>query len=266
MTSDLDQRLRFGLAAAREAQHLILKHYQSAELAVEVKSDESPVTVADRGAEQLIRERLADAFPQDGVFGEEFGESEGTNGYRWILDPIDGTKAFVAGVPLFGCMLGLERDGDCALGIVRFPALDEVVYATVGGGAWWQRGVEPPRPAHVTKTSQLRESLLCFTDVDGWLKVAQLDTFERLVRSARIVRGWGDCYGHCLVALGRADVMIDPLLNPWDAAALVPIVEEAGGRFVAWNGERTIHGGNGVSSNGRLQDEILALLQENHPT
>jgi histidinol-phosphatase len=260
MSNDLDQRLTFGLQAASVAQELILQHYQSAQLSVEAKADASPVTVADRGAEQLIRERLADAFPQDGVFGEEFGESPGTNGYRWILDPIDGTKAFVAGVPLFGTMIGLERDGECVLGVVRFPALDEVAYARRGGGTWWQRGNDAPRQTHVTRTPRLADSLLCFTDVDGWVKVGRLDAFNRLCETARISRGWGDCYGHTLVALGRIDVMIDPLLNPWDAAAIVPLVIEAGGTFVDWTGAATIHGGNGVSSNGRVQREVLEIL------
>ena len=214
MSDDLDSRLTFALDAARAAQDLILLHYQSASLAVEAKSDASPVTIADRGAEQLIRERLADAFPHDGIFGEEFGESPGTNGYRWILDPIDGTKAFVAGVPLFGTMLGLERDGECVLGVVRFPALDEVVWARRGGGTWWQRQEESPRRTQVTSTTSLRDALVCFTDVDGWVKVGHLEAFNRLCQASRITRGWGDCYGHALVALGRADVMVDPLLNP----------------------------------------------------
>ena len=261
MPSDLDQRLTAGLEAAQAAQELILQHYQSADLKVDVKSDDSPVTVADRGAEQLIRERLADAFPDDAVIGEEFGETSGTNAYRWILDPIDGTKAFVAGVPLFGCMLGLQRDRESVLGIVRFPALDEVIYAREGGGTWCQKGDAPRRQTYVTQTDRLQKSLVCFTDVDGWVKVGRLDAFERLVEAALNARGWGDCYGHCLVALGRADAMVDPLLNPWDAAALVPIVREAGGRFTDWTGVTTIEGGNGVSTNGRVHDEVLGRLR-----
>jgi histidinol phosphatase-like enzyme (inositol monophosphatase family) len=259
--TELDKRLDFGLAAARAAQDLILSHYQTDTLTIEAKSDASPVTVADRGAELLIRERLAEAFPQDGVFGEEYGESRGTNGYRWILDPIDGTKAFVAGVPLFGTMIGLERDGECVVGIVRFPALDEVAFARRGGGTWWQRGKAQPRRTQVTPTRELSASLLCFTDVDGWVKVGRVDAFQRLCGAVRIARGWGDCYGHTLVALGRADAMVDPLLNPWDAAAIVPLVTEAGGSFVDWTGASSIHGGNGVSSNGRLTAELLEILR-----
>lgn len=260
MSDELDQRLALAQAAARAAQELILRHYQSPELSVEAKSDESPVTVADRGAEELLRAQIAAAYPRDAVFGEEFGETSGTSGYRWVLDPIDGTKAFVAGVPLFGTMLGLERDGECVLGVVRFPALDEVVYARRGGGTWLQRGSAPPRRVHVTATSALRDALVCFTDVDSWIQTGRGEAFQRLCASCRMARGWGDCYGHVLVALGRADAMVDPVLNPWDAAALVPIVTEAGGTFVDWSGRETIHGGDGISSNGRLQAELLTIL------
>jgi len=211
MPNELQTRLEFGLAAAAAAQPLILSHYQSADLAVESKSDASPVTIADRSAERLIRERLADAFPRDGVFGEEFGETAGTTSYRWVLDPIDGTKAFVAGVPLFGTMIGLERDGECIAGVIRFPALDEVVFARHGGGAWHQQGGRPLTRVHVTQTEHLRSALGCFTDVDCWVKEQKLPVFARYCSSLRIARGWGDCYGHALVALGRADVMVDPL-------------------------------------------------------
>jgi myo-inositol-1(or 4)-monophosphatase len=260
MSHDLEQRLQFALDAAQAVQPLILQHYQSADLDVEHKSDHSPVTVADRGAEQAIRERLADAFPEDSVFGEEFGEAHGSSDYRWVLDPIDGTKAFVAGVPLFGTMIGLEREGRCVLGVVRFPALDEVVYAREGGGAWQTTRNRPARKVRVSQTGSLHEALLCFTDVDGWVKSGQINAFHALCSSVRVARGWGDCYGHCMVALGRADVMVDPLLNPWDAAALVPIISEAGGVFVDWRGQPTIHGGNGISTTPALREAVLEIV------
>ncbi len=265
MSQELDDRLAFALEAARAAQELILRHYQSPDLTVEAKPDESPVTLADRGAEELLRERIAAAYPRDAVFGEEFGETSGTSGFRWVLDPIDGTKAFVSGVPLFGTMLGLEQEGECVLGVVRFPVLDEVVYARRGGGTWQQRGRAQPRPVQVTATSALRDAVVCFTDVESWVRTGRGEAFQRLCASCRMARGWGDCYGHVLVALGRADVMVDPLLNPWDAAALVPLVTEAGGAFVDWSGRPTIHGGNGVSSNGRLQAELLTILGGHDP-
>lgn len=260
MFADLDDRLNFARTAARDAGELILRHYQSVDLAVESKTDESPVTVADRGAEQLLREQIGKHYPQDAIFGEEFGETSGTSGDRWILDPIDGTKAFVAGVPLFGTMIGLERNGECVLGVVHFSALNETVFACRGGGTWWQIGETAPRRTQARQTAQLADAVLCFTDVDCWVKTDRLSQFEALCRSSRIARGWGDCYGHCLVATGRADAMLDPLLNPWDAAALLPIVAESGATFVDFTGQPTIHGGNGLSAAPSLVSELLALV------
>jgi histidinol-phosphatase len=262
MTNELDRRLQLALSESMSAQRLILQFYQQADLAVERKSDDSPVTLADRGAEQMLRERIINAFPNDSVFGEEFGETKGSNEYRWVLDPIDGTKAFVAGVPLFGTMLGLERAGECVMGVVRFPALGEVVYAAQGQGTWRQRRGGTPTRVRVTATAELSRALLCFTDVDGWCQIGQQEAFGRLCRSVRIARGWGDCYGHVLVATGGADLAVDPLMNPWDAAALVPIVREAGGEFVDWTGAATIYGGDGISTNGHLTPAVLALLAD----
>lgn len=261
MSTDLDERLEFTLAAAREAGELILRHYQSSGLKVESKSDASPVTVADRGAEQLLRERILAKYPRDAVFGEEFGETPGTSGDRWILDPIDGTKSFVAGVPLFGTMIGLERKGECVLGVVRFPALDEVSYARRGGGAWAQRRTSAPERTQASTTRRLADALLSFTDIDSWVQTGRLKAFTSLCEECRIARGWGDCYGHCLVAAGRVDAMLDPLMNPWDAAALFPIITEAGGEFFDFSGRATIHGGSGVSLTPGLRDEVLGLLR-----
>ena len=258
---EIEQRLQFALKEARAAGELILRYYQNADLAVDLKSDQTPVTAADRGAEELLRNRIQESFPQDGVLGEEFGETPSQNGYRWILDPIDGTKSFVSGVPLFGTLIGLEADGQMGMGVCRFPALDEVVYAAKGGGTWWQAGDQTPRRTHVTQTAELSRALFCFTEIEGWNDIGRFDAFARLSREVRITRGWGDCYGHAMVACGRADFIVDPLMSPWDAAALVPILEEAGGHFVDWNGEATIHGGNGVSVNAALKDAVLQRLK-----
>lgn len=258
---EIAARLEFALNAAEEASVGILAHYQRADLAVDLKGDLSPVTVADRGAEELLRKRIAQRFPGDGVLGEEFGESPSSNGFRWILDPIDGTKSFVHGVPLFGTLIGLERDGECMLGVCRFPALHEVVYAARGGGTWWQQGTQPARRTQTTRATKLEESLFCLTTLTGWERVGRKDAFERLVSRAGLTRAWGDCYGHALVATGRADVMVDPQMNPWDIAALIPIVEEAGGRCCDWTGKATIHGGNGVSVGPGLADEVLSILR-----
>jgi len=257
---DLQLRLDFALEQARQAGELILRYWRTADLAIERKEDASPVTLADRGAEELLRAAISATFPDDGILGEEFGETAGTSDYRWVLDPIDGTKAFVAGVPLFGTLIGLQYQGECVLGVCRFPALDEVVYAAQGSGAWLQRGAGDPQAVRVRETTSLAEAMLCFTDVECWEKTGRLDCFTKLSKRCRLTRGWGDCYGHMLVATGRADVMVDPLLNPWDAAALVPIVVEAGGRFSDFTGARTIEGNCGMSVVPGLADEVLGIV------
>lgn len=259
-TSLITKRLEWALSASTRAADFILKYYQAADLAVESKSDASPVTIADRGAEELLRDEIADLFPDDAILGEEFGIKAGTSGFQWILDPIDGTKSFVHGTPLFGTLIGLTFQEECVAGLCRFPALDEVVYAQRGGGTFWQRGTQAPRRCTVRKTAALEDATFCYTAVDGWQEVGRFDQFEQLCRQTRLARGWGDCYGHMLVATGRADVMIDPLLNAWDAAALVPIVSEAGGVFVDFSGKATIHGGNGISVVPSLQAAVLGQL------
>ncbi len=260
-TKEIEQRLQFALREARSASELILRYYQNADLAVDLKSDQTPVTAADRGAEDLLRNRIQEAFPSDGILGEEFGETPSQNAYRWILDPIDGTKSFVAGVPLFGTLIGLEKDGRMVMGVCRFPALGEVVYAAKDGGCWWQVGEEQPRRTQVSQTAELSNALFCFTEIEGWNTIGRFDVFARLSSEVRITRGWGDCYGHAMVATGRADFIVDPLMSPWDAAALVPILQEAGGHFMDWKGEPTIHGGNGVSVNAALKDALLERLK-----
>lgn len=258
-SSELAQRLEFAIAVSREAAGVILGYYLNPSLVVDLKRDRSPVTAADRGAEELIRDRIATRFPKDGVFGEEFGELASQNGARWVLDPVDGTKAFIHGVPLFGTLVGLEVDGELLAGVCRLPALGEVVYGAKGLGAWWQIGSAAPRRARVSSVERLDEAMVCTTSLSNWREAGKFKTFERVNALVRETRGWSDCYGHALVCTGRADAMLDPLLNPWDAAALVPILKEAGGEFFDWTGSETIHGGNGISTNGRLKN---ALLQE----
>ena len=261
--TDISQRLEFAIAVSREAAKLIMSYFLSDDLVVDQKRDRTPVTAADRGAEELIRDRLAQRFPDDGVFGEEFGETTGRNGVRWILDPVDGTKAFIHGVPLFGTLIGLEADGELLAGVCRLPALQEVIYGANGLGAWWQVNESPVRRARVSEVERLSDALVCTTSFNNWRDANQFAAFERINAAARETRGWSDCYGHTLVATGRADVMIDPLLNPWDAAALVPILREAGGMFCDRTGTETIHGGNGISVNGRLKQAVLERLSPN---
>jgi histidinol-phosphatase len=248
--------LDFAVRLAREAGE-ITRRYFNGSFVTEQKPDQSLVTNADREAEGFLRTAISQAFPADGILGEEEEERIGTSGRRWIIDPIDGTYSFVHGVPLYAVLLGLEIDGEPILGAVNLPALNELVYAARGLGCFWNG-----EPARVSNTASLQEALLLCTDFgtceQHGFGVAG-DALQRLVNARRT---WGDAYGHVLVATGRADIMLDPIMNVWDCAALLPIVEEAGGRFTDWRGRNTIHGGNAISTNALLFDQVMKVIRE----
>jgi histidinol-phosphatase len=260
-TPELASRLDLAVGAAREAGQLTLGFFQREDLAVERKADNSPVTAADRQAEQLLRRRIREAFPDDGILGEEFGEEAGTSGFRWILDPIDGTKSFICGVPLYGTLIGVERAGASVVGVIYIAGLDECVYAAIGGGAWYTRGQSAPRPARVSQRDRLADAVFLTSQLDTFYLRGAQQVYLDLERTASITRTWGDCYGYLLVATGRADVMVDPVMNVWDAAALQPILEEAGGVYTDWSGRPTIHAGEGIGCNRALLDQVLAITR-----
>lgn len=251
----LAELLEFALAITREAGQLALGYFQGG-AAVERKTDATPVTIADREAEQLLRQRIAGRFPDHGIIGEEFGEANPAAPCRWLLDPIDGTQTFIRGVPLWGVMAGLEFEGDPVAGVVHFPALQETLWARRGGGAWWNG-----QPARVSDVTRLEDATLLTTDVRGFSALGKQAELERLRARATFERTWGDCYGHALVATGRAEIMLDPILNEWDACALRPILEEAGGHFVTWEGHRDVRGGSGIATNAALHDEVLRVMR-----
>lgn len=258
--AELNARLELAVSAAREAGQQTLSYFQRDDLGVELKADASPVTVADRGAEELLRKRIAAAFPHDGILGEELGEQSGTSGYRWILDPIDGTKSFISGVPLYGTLIGIECDARSVVGVIRVPGLDEMVYAAKGQGAWYVKGAAAPRRAHVSKKS-LAEGLFLTSEVKNFHTIDRFEAYDRLQQAARITRSWGDAYGYLLVAVGRAELMVDPMMHVWDCAALQPVIEEAGGTFTDWQGTPTIHSQNAIATNGRCLEEVLAITR-----
>jgi len=257
---DLTSRLDLALAVAREAGEITLRYFRRDNFQIERKADTSPVTVADREAEEHLRRRIAAAFPEDGILGEELGEQPGTSGYRWILDPIDGTKSFIYGVPLYGQLIGVEREQRSVIGVINIPALDECAWAAVGHGAWYHRADEPPRRAAVSKVPRLAEALLLTSEAEGYTAIGRWDVLTKLAHSAWLTRTWGDCYGYLLVATGRADAMVDPRMHVWDAAALQPILEEAGGTFTDWQGQPSIYTGNAVATNGQVLEEVLSIL------
>ena len=237
-------------ALARHVGTVALKHYRTV-LTVETKNDGSPVTIADREAEEAARAWLADRFPDDGILGEEFGEKVGTSGRTWVIDPIDGTKSFVRGVPLWGSLVALVRDKEVLVGAAYFPAVDELVVAAPGSGCWWNGA-----RAHVSDTSTLAGATVLITDDRTFSRNALRDGWQTLAGESQIARGWGDCYGYLLVATGRAEAMVDPIVNPWDAACFQPIIEEAGGVFTDLAGVATAFNGTALATNAALAATI----------
>ncbi len=260
--TELTARLELALAAAREAGQITLEYFRRDDLVVERKGDDSPVTVADRRAEEVLRGRIAAAFPADAILGEELPERPGTSDFRWILDPIDGTKSFIHGVPLYGTLVGLERGGESVAGVIHIPALAETVYAAAGCGAWYLQGDRPPRPARVSTRAPLAKGLFVTSEVATYDEIGRRDVYDRLQAAARLSRSWGDCYGYLMVATGRAELMVDPVVALWDVAALLPILEEAGGAFTDWQGRRTIHSGQALATNGLIFAEVLRLVRQ----
>lgn len=244
--------LDLAVAVAREAGESTLRWFQACDLAVDRKADGTPVTEADRSAERLVRDRLAEHAPGDGVLGEEEPEAHGTTGRRWIVDPIDGTKAFTRGVPLFSTLLALDDEHGPALGVIVLPALGEIVYAGRGRGCW----TGPDRPARVSTTPRLDGAYLMSSSYSHWPDEA----FLAVKHAGAVLRTWGDGYGYALVATGRADAMVDPIVERYDVAAMPVILTEAGGRFTSLEGADGAGHGSGVASNGLLHDELLAML------
>ena len=241
----------FATDAAFRAGRQALSYFQTG-VEADRKADLSPVTIADRGGEELLRRLIRERFPRHAVVGEEMGAS-GDSTHRWILDPIDGTRSFVRGVPLFGVLVALEIEKEPVVGVCYLPALDEMIAAGRGEGCLWNG-----RPARVSSVGTLEEALVSVTEPAS-LSDMHPAFWEKLKKKAGTLRGYSDCYGHILVATGRAEVMLDPVMNLWDNAALLPIVEEAGGSFTDWSGRRVIDGGSAISTNGRLKDAVLAL-------
>jgi histidinol-phosphatase len=249
--------LDFAVEAAWQAGKITLEYFQTG-TAVERKADASPVTLADRRAEEKLRDSIQRAFPDHGILGEEFGEVPGRAPYRWVLDPLDGTRSFIQGVPLYGVMVGLEEAGRAVLGVVHFPALGETVYAAKGEGCYWNG-----RRAQVSGVTPLEEAVVLATSVRSLYEEGRGPVFEFFQERTRLQRTWGDCYGHILVATGRAEIMLDPILNIWDCAALQPILEEAGGTFTDWAGVATHTGGNGISTNTHLFQTVMSIVRGN---
>ncbi|QDS95242.1 Histidinol-phosphatase [Roseimaritima multifibrata] len=257
-----DGRLEKLIPIAEAAGNSTLAYFGNSELAVEAKKDSSPVTAADRHAEQLVRKKVAEFFPDDEVLGEEFETQPGTSGYRWIVDPIDGTKSFVCGVPLYSTLLALEYQDQTVAGVIFLPALKECVAAANDQGCWHRPAGKPDwKIAQVSDRKKLSEAVFLTSQVDSFEGRGAEAQYKTIEKEAWISRSWGDGYGYLLVATGRADVMVDPEVSVWDVAAIRPVIEQAGGKFTDWNGLATSRSADAVGTNGKLHKEILATLK-----
>jgi len=248
-------RYETAVAAAKQAGQLALRYF-AGEFAIEWKQDQSPVTAADREAEALLRSRLLDAFPGDGFLGEEHGDHPGTSGFRWVIDPIDGTRNFVRGIPLWGTLVGLEYKDEPIAGVVDVPGLGQTFRALRGDGAW-----RDDRRLHVSDVARLADATLFYTSLSWFERAGRRDAFLDLAGRTQTQRGYGDFYGHVLVAQGAGELMVEHGVHVWDVVAILPIVEEAGGRFTDWDGNRTVRRPDVLVSNGRLHDEALRILR-----
>ncbi len=261
MSADPDD-LALALVLADAADAIALERFRAADLQVETKPDMTPVTDADRAVERAIRERLATARPGDSILGEEYGTTEaGDGGRRWLVDPIDGTKNYVRGIPAWATLVALQDGTDITVGVVSAPALGRRWWASRGGGARMHDGLGPAdRELRVSRIAELRDAQLCFSELGEWDEIGRLDALLELARRCWRARGAGDFWHYMLVAEGAAEIGVEPAVSLWDLAAPRVIVEEAGGRFTDLAGVATADGGDALATNGLVHEAALAIV------
>ncbi len=257
--AELSDFLSFAETTAREAGELTLEYFQTDAAKPEFKGDDTPVTIADKKAESLIRERIQAAYPDHDIVGEEYGESDSggeSSRYRWIIDPIDGTKSFMRGVPLYAVLIALEIDGKVEVGCAYFPGLSEIVSGATGIGAFWNG-----KPCKVSDESQLDRAVCAHIDTAYIDRADRAEEWKRLQQAVYYNAGWCDAYGYLLVATGRVEMMLDPVMAVWDCGPFPPIIKEAGGYFGDWAGnEGVIDAGEALATNAHLRDEVVKTL------
>ena len=245
----------FLVQVAYRAGRITLGYYQTG-IRPDYKPDDTPVTAADRAAEEFIRSEIEKHYPTHTIVGEEFGESQKSADVRWIIDPIDGTKSFLRGIPLYAVLVGLEIEGVVRAGAAYFPALDEMLCAADGLGCWWNG-----RRARVSDVASLSQAYVCYTNFRNMETYGHNLTFKRLNERAYALRGWSDAYGYLAVATGRAEIMLDPVMHIWDCGPFPPILREAGGYFGDWQGNSGHTHGEALACNAALLPEILDLIR-----
>lgn len=257
---DIERRYVHATMIIRRA-GMITWDYFTRGVPVESKSDETPVTVADRECEEFLRRELSSEFPGDGFLGEEHGEEPSTTGFRWIIDPIDATANFIRGIPIYGNLVGLEFNGDLVAGICYVPGSNDLYRAMRGRGAF-----KNDRPIHVSSIATIEEAQLVYPDVTKFDRHGLTEFFLSMARTVKRVRGFGDYWNFLQVAEGASDIVLEPIAAAWDLAALVPIVEEAGGVFTDFKGERTWFGGCAVAANPALHRLVMDRLKRESPS
>lgn len=241
---------------AKKSAAIINPYFARPNLEIELKSDDTPVTHADRNAERVMREMIRKEFPNHGIIGEEFGEENPGADFVWVLDPIDGTKSFAAGCPLFGTLICLMHEGSPVIGAIHQPVLGQLVIgdnktATLNG-----------RKVRMRTVTSLKKCILLTTDIKNILHYQSGANFQRLADRVQLFRTWGDCYGYLLLATGWADVMVDPIMNPWDLLPLIPVIRGAGGIITTWDGSDPLNGTSIVAANQYVHARVIETLNE----
>jgi myo-inositol-1(or 4)-monophosphatase len=260
MTAEIDARLAFAHTLADAAGHVIRPYFRKRiEIVDKGKDAFDPVTEADRRAEEVIRDLILKSYPRDGVLGEEYGETKGASGYRWLIDPIDGTRAFITGITLWGTLIALEHEGKPVIGILDQPILNERFIGA--GGKAKLTAPEGTVALHTRSCAKLAEAVVTTTHPYAYFTPEQMMLFDRFARKARMSRFHGDCYSYGVLAMGFVDAVVEAGLKPWDTAALIPIVEGAGGIITDWNGDPVLGGGNVIAAgDARVHAEAVKLL------
>lgn len=266
---NLQSYLDFATDLAYRAGRITLGYF-NAGVRPDYKADDSPVTAADRAAEELIRGEIEKRFPTHSILGEEFGETIrfsdaasasssvlSSASQRWIVDPIDGTKSFLRGVPMYAVLIGLEIDGEIKVGAAYYPGTDEMLCAAEGLGAWWNG-----RRARVSETDNFGRAFMCYTDARSMLTHGRGPAWDRISAASYVSRGWSDAYGYLCVATGRAEAMFDPIMSIWDCGPFPVIFKEAGGYFGSWDGREGHTYNEALACNAALKSQILDLIRE----
>lgn len=253
----LDKLLEFAIKTVEASNAISMKYYKK-KIKFRLKENLSPVTVADVKSESFIISRIKEKYPKHSLLAEEHGNKDNEAEFKWIIDPIDGTKNFMRKYPFWGTLLALEYGGEIVLGVISMPAINEFIYAAKGKGCYYN-----DKKSKVSKIRSIKDSYLIHGGLDYILSEPYRNNFLNLVGQTNYNRGFGDCHGHSFIINGRAEMMIDPHVAPYDVAPIKICVEESGGRFTDMTGNETIYGGNALVTNGKIHDEVLRILNEN---